>query len=425
MFALDVGNGLTIAGEVKTGIRADSVDDGNEDTAYDTKVRGFNNDADKDFRTRLTVTYSGDWGGAKIRFQSLSFGGDTTAPFTTKYAYGWANLLDSKIVLSGGVIGDDLWGLGKLGANVFDPSVDAITGVRAEFKIVDGLSFGGGLVVKEALTIDHAFGGWVVGGLYKSSLISAALGVALKPGTDDVAAGEDSYGWKDDDDDPSTVDTWELIAGSPAIPGYDPWFDAIVGIEVNPIDALKVVVDGRFDTRKYAKQGKIGYSRFGLKGIFTAGKLSAHLQGDFTVQNEAPESDGAHKGKLENINDVWTTIVSSDYERTNVPVEALGDPIVAFRIGADYKITDPINAYIQIGSDNVAWFAGQEKDGADPYIAGAGLYIKPGIKITLGSSSIEIFDKINKIGAVSWKNAKNDDVSPIANQFQVDFNWSF
>jgi hypothetical protein len=103
-----------------------------------------------------------------------------------------------------------------------------------------------------------------------------------------------------------------------------------------------------------------------------------------------------------------------------VPVEYTGDPIIAARIGVDYKVSDTIGAYLQIGSDNVAWFAG-DKDKGQP---GAGFYAKPGIKFTFGTSSIEIFDKINRIGAASKTNADGD-YSPITNQFQVDFNWVF
>jgi hypothetical protein len=63
----------------------------------------------------------------------------------------------------------------------------------------------------------------------------------------------------------------------------------------------------------------------------------------------------------------------------------------------------------------VAYLAGEDGN------PGAGLYIKPGIKFTLGSSSIEIFDKINKLGAAD----KAGGASSIVNQFQIDLNWSF
>jgi hypothetical protein len=261
-FAVDLGNGLTATGEVKTGVKVGTTDDGNDDTT-DTKVEGRNEDAGKDFRTRLTLAYTGDWGGAKIRFQGLGFGGDNAAYFHTKYAYGWANLLDSKIVLSGGIIGDDLWGLGKLGANVFDPALDNVAGVRAEFKVVDDLSFGlVWQVIDGGKIIDHAVQSWVFGGLYKSSLVSVAASLAVKPETDAIAESYSKTGtvYQDQNDPTKYLDLYTKTAAAPA---YKLWIDAIAGVEVNPIDVLKVVVDTRFDSRKQDDHGKIGYFRVG------------------------------------------------------------------------------------------------------------------------------------------------------------------
>jgi hypothetical protein len=418
-FAVDLGNGLTATGEVKTGVKVGTTDDGDDDTT-DTKVEGRNEDAGQAFRTRLTLAYTGDWGGAKIRFQGLGFTGDTSAYFSTKYAYGWANLLDSKIVLYGGGIGDDLWGLGKLGANVFDDSIDAISGVRAEFKVVDGLSFGlGWPVIGAATAIDHAIENWVFGGLYKSPLVSVAATVAVKPGTDKTETA-DVYGWKDNDNDSSTPPGWDRTADATSTPAFDPWIDAIAGIEVNPIDVLKVVVDTRFDSRKLYDsdgnqlQAKNGYFRVAPLVQFSSGPLTAHARGDIVLQN-----DGLGSGKGQEVplgtdfsKGTWKDI--ADLHAKWVPVEKLGDTSIAFRVGAAYNLTSTINAYAQVGSDNVS------------YLDGNGLYVKPGIKFTLGSSSIEIFDKINGLGAKEIPAAGALKArSPIVNQFQIDLNWSF
>jgi hypothetical protein len=65
------------------------------------------------------------------------------------------------------------------------------------------------------------------------------------------------------------------------------------------------------------------------------------------------------------------------------------------------------------------------------YSPGAGIFVKPGVKIALGSTSIEIFDKVNGIGATSLQKsgAKQDDppisISPVTNQVQIDLNWKF
>jgi hypothetical protein len=390
-FALDLGNGLTAAGEVKTGLNVGTVSDAKDEGDYKTKVEPWNDDAGASFRTRLTLGYTGDWGGAKIRFQSG--GGD----FFAKYAYGWANLLDSKIVLSAGIIGDDLWGLGKLGANVFDPAIDNVTGVRAEFKLLDGLSFGAAWKgPSEATDIDKALQAWVIGGLYKSSLFSVAASLGINPATDKVPP---KYGWKDDDDDSDTADTWVQF---PETPAYDPSIRALIGLEVNPIEVLKVVVDVDIDSRKAKDHGATGYFRIGPKVQFSSGPLTAHVQGDIIVPNDDEAWNQADKDG-------------------DIPVEEKGDTTVAFRLGGAYDITSAINAYLQVGSDNVLWFAGEE----DKFAPGAGLYIKPGIVFTLGTASVEIFDKINGIGAAEISKPGFLEFNPLRNQFQIDFNWSF
>jgi hypothetical protein len=324
--------------------------------------------------------------------------------------------------------------------------------------------------------MDHAFGGWVIGGLYKSTLISVAAGAAFKPGTDDVAAKAAKSEWvwyPKDDDHKDNEGIWkeeEITAATPRIPGAAPYVDAILGVEVSPVSALKVAVDGRFDTRKFEDHAKIGSNRIGLKGVYTVSSaLSVHLQGDLRIQNEAMADlqKDIVKAKADShlkavANAVQASQASKDaktledqakvYYADYVPVGNPGDASLAFRIGADYKVTDTIGVYLQIGSDNILWFAGdidlkesaeyaakEQAKGADMnydaywkyQMPGAGLYAKLGGKITLGTSSIEIFDKINRIGATDLQKAnakdasKFDSWSPITNQFQIDFNWVF
>jgi hypothetical protein len=445
-FAIDLGNGLTVAGEVKAGLAVRTADDGIDDTT-DTRLRAWNQDAGQILRTRLTATYEGDWGGAKIRFQSTGFGGN----FAPAFAYGWANFLDKKIVLYAGDMdgaATDLWGLGKL-ANIFDPAIDGVNGVRVEFKVVDGLSFGFALPLDqityysyeypstgvwddtahdwatvsedfqektENRTLGAVFGGAVFGGLYKSDLFSAVAALRLYP-----AINSKEYGGAPD----PTVPTDLKYAESSS------YVDVIAGFEVNPIAPLKIVLDARFDTRKFDKdllgwKNTIGYTRVGLRAQYdVTSQFNVHLQGTVFKPNESVDENGeidgvsvtrARFGGGEPSN----AFNSADYGN----VEKLGDLALAPRIGVDYKATDTIGLSFQLGSDNILWIAGQELDGADPYLAGAGIYVKLGGKITLGTSSIEIFDKINKIGAVS-DNSGAEDVSPITNQFQVDFVWKF
>ncbi|MDR1095386.1 MAG: hypothetical protein LBL31_03255, partial [Spirochaetaceae bacterium] len=358
------------------------------------------------------------------------------------YAYGWANLLGGKIVVSGGDIGDDLWGLGKLAANVFDPSLDAVDGARVEFKLVDGLSFGYALpLTGTAQPIGDVFGSSVFGGLYKSGLVSGAFGVALHPGTDKVKAGESTWTVKGpthtneaNGDNVTGQWTWAETKGT-EVPAYDPWLDVILGVEVNPIDVLKILVDARIDTRKLqddkgeAINDKNGYVRIGPLVQYSSGKLVAHARGDITIQNDGfgkDETGKAYKGQKVSYGDEKVLKETKDAHASWINVKNLGDTSIAFRVGAAYQATDTLNTYLQVGSDNVSWFAGN------------GLYVKPGLKITLGTASIEIFDKLGQIGADKTVILYNDlsktgdDLevvskahSPFTNQFQIDFNWSF
>jgi hypothetical protein len=447
--------GLTVTGEIKSGLQVKTAASGND--KGDTVVNQRNNDADAGFRGRLTLNYAAAWGGAKIRFQS-DYGNNVAAdsPLWLKAAYGWVNLLDRKIVVYGGAIDDDLWGLGKLPINVFDPQLDAVyTSARIAFNLVPGLSFGAVLPLAtvgyndslaeaddnsaanktanatsfnpygektSAPTVGNFFASPIFGALYKSDIFSATAAIRLYSAIDSKEYGGNKN------------ITSEKYATQPG------WVDAIAGIAVHPIDPLHIVVDARFDTRKlkgedYIKwviksgarlgaeesNNKVGYVRIGPKVQYAAGPITAHLQGDIIIQNESPDSDGKIDDKV---------VTAFDYAlgggSVPVPVESLGDNIIAFRVGGDYKITSAINAYLQIGSDNVSWFAG-DKDSP-----GAGLYIKPGIKFTFGTTTIEIFDKVNRLGAADLK-AKAatatalavGERSPVANEIQIDFNWSF
>jgi hypothetical protein len=416
-FAVDLGNGLKVDGEVKAGLRVLSAADDKDDTE-DTQASVFNQDAGQTIRYRLTFGYTGDWGGAKIRLQSDDSnitGGDKSVGFYAKYAYGWVNILGGKIVVSGGHIGDDLWGLGKLGANVFDPSLDAVIGTRVEFKPIEGLSLGVALPFNQityytyessafksqtgSRTLGDVFGGAVIGGLYKSSLFSAAFGLRLFSPVDPK-----KYGGVGDENAASGEKYGE-------IKGY---VDIIAGVEVNPVAGFKIVVDSRFDTRKLDSKSnyqetKVGYARIGPLFQYSTGPLTAHLRGDITIHNSDGYLDGQKGTELNgDFDDAKALHAAKDWW---APVEKMGDPILGIRAGAAYQVTAPLNAYIQIGSDNIG------------YIKGAGLYIKPGVKFTVGGGSVEIFDKVNRLGAEDLKGVK--DYSPVTNQIQVDFNWVF
>jgi hypothetical protein len=445
------------------------------------------------FRTRLTLGYNVDQGGAKIRLQTNDSIADPK--IGVEFAYGWANFLGKKITVSAGKIDGHEWGLGKLHTNAFDPGFDALTGVRAAFAVVDNVSFGfalpfdqvtyyqdtsekkdgwveslpgsgtfiwtqGGITTSKTTavaanrTLGAIFGGVVVGGRYTSDFINAVVGLKLNPAIN----GQD-YGaakvQKDHDGDPAT-DPKKGYYETPS------WVEVIAGVSVKPIgDPLAVALHTKIDTRKFDDDAfaywkddkeKVGYARIGLKGEYTGvPALTASLKFDLYLRN-----DKAEKGKNDNLSQYYSydennlsdptktkSIKKEDYVDYK-PVETLGDPSLGFELGAEYKVAETITAYLKLGSDNLLWFAGDVdlkltsgsvniKDSA--YAPGAGLWVKPGVKIALGAASIEIFDKIDKIGAADLQYlgetsdtnsaTKVYSFSPITNQFQIDFNWAF
>jgi hypothetical protein len=475
MFALDLGNGLTLEGEVKAGLRVKTEDDGytinpddinavlaaapkkadvdQKEDSDDTRVSLYNSDAGEILRTRLVFSYSGDKAGAKIRLQSAD---GSSAPVVNK-AYGWANFLDKKIVVYGGRAFDDLWGLGKLPINAFNPSLDGITGVRAEFKLVDNLSFGFALPLDQVQyanvntagngfvtvgsgnrTLGAVFGGAVIGGLYKTDIIAAAVGLKLYP-----AINSQDYGGSQ---------ATNLDGNGKKGYGETPsWVEVIAGVSAKPIDPLTVVLDAHIDSRKYVDEktffgsNKIGFTRVGLKGEYAViPALTAFLKLDLLLQNEGAERapSGAEQFTQYYKYDKDDSTKRVKLAKTNyvryVPVETYGDMSLGFEIGGTYKASNTISAYLNIGSDNLLWLAGdveynKKEPAKSTYSPGAGLYVKPGVKIDLGGPNIEIFDKIDKIGAAdSWYvyedtdgTTKDGTTSPVTNQFQVELVWKF
>jgi hypothetical protein len=371
VFAVDLGNGLTAAGEIKTGVRVLTENDDTTVDLYHTDAGGTG------FRPRLTLTYTGDWGGAMVRFQNTQ----ATSGVDLPVAYGWANLLGGKIVVAGGALADS-WGLPKLSSYVFDPNLDGVTGARVEFKPIDGLSLGVAVPLTQSKkVIDNVIGDLVFGGLYKSDLFSVVGAVALEPkreaktGTPEVLLYTSSDG--------TNYVSAGKISKVEDTSARDAYVDAIVGIEV-PVSPLNIIVDARINTLS-SDTGETGFIRIAPLFRFSSGPLGAHARADILVPNgkgTLPSTAGGGK------------------------VEKSGDTGIAFRVGGDYAVTDAIKPYLRVGSDNVS------------YLDGNGLYVQPGFTFTVGGANIEIFDKINKIAA-------DNNVVKISNQFQIDFKWSF
>jgi hypothetical protein len=422
VFALDFGNGFSLVGELATGLSVDSADDGKDDTV-DTRIQPNNDDAGVKFRARLTFQYKNDIGGVKVRLQSRPDKGgteyipsNTSAPFFTRYAYGWVNLLDNKITVYGGQLGvDALWNHGRLPANVIDNSLDTDhLGIRAEFKVVEGLNFGfllpfeplsfsytatgaGGSTSAEnkSRTLGDAFGNMTFGAYYGSDLFKVVAALKLHPELD-------AQDYVDD------VSTSTIVQKG--------WIDVIGGLAV-PVGDLSIEVGVRYDGRTsddhgngiynavavtpgYLEDvGKTGYLRVAPSLTYTMGALVLHARGNIWVPN-----DDKNPGK-----DVPTT-------------EKKGETAIAARIDVNYALSSTIGAYFRIGSDNVSYFSadydvakGTDTNGK----TGNGLFIRPGIKFALGASNIEIFDTINRIGAGDIP-VGTEKVSPITNRFGID-----
>jgi hypothetical protein len=443
-------------GEVKTGLAVETKDDGKDDTG-DTTAYGQNDDAGVGIRNRLTFGYAAGWGGAKIRLQSVDLGAVVPA-----YAYGWVNLLGSRIVVYGGKIGDDLWGTGQLPDKIIDKNFDNVNGVRVEIRPVAGLSVGFGLpfdpvtygltpagfdesgiwttdpdnikVSVGALgesrnrTILDVLGGANIGGIYKADLFSAVANVRFNP-----AIYMETYG-ASKIPDPLNATNLKFLE-------RETFVEILAGVEANPIAPLKVMFEVMHDTRKFNKdfnilESKVGFTRITLKGLYEIGPITAHLQGDIAIQNQSADKGDTTKTQLDGSAQdekkfyIDRKNVTDKTYAYYVPVEKLGDMSFAFEVGGDYKLNDIFNAYLNIGSDNVAWLAGDINDKKGIQRPGNGLFVKPGVKIAIGGGSIEIFDKINGLGAADnekydGNTDKTTSYSSITNQFQIDFNWSF
>jgi hypothetical protein len=301
-FAIDLGNGLEIDGQIMTGVKVETP----VDPSGDTKVSLEHSDAthSNQYHPFVGFRYTADWGGARVRFDVnhttvlLSPLDGSVYPVTIMpIAYGWVNLLESKIVISAGTIAEAIWGLGELSSNVFDPDFDGVKGVRVAFNdLVDGLSFGcalpvpipGGLDISPVMeptspiAIGDMFGSAVFGAKYISSVFSAVAALDLVP---------------------------------EAETGNDPYVDAIIGIEV-PLAPVSVIVDARIDTQK-----DDGYVRIGPRIGFSSGQLSAFGFGDINIYNDDNK-----------------------------------DPTIGARLGAAYEVLKGVSPFLWVGSNDVADF---------------------------------------------------------------------
>jgi hypothetical protein len=323
------------------------------------------------------------------------------------YAFGWVNLLDKKIVIYGGQIDGNLWGSG----GVVDKNFDSGKAVRVALNVVPGLSFGFALPVPtDAAPIADVFGGLAFGAKYTAADmlgLSVSASMKLNPAIKD------------------TVDPDKTVNKS--------WIQAALGFEIAPIDVLKINLSAYVDTaedeaKKPGRDGKEltagGAARIGPKVTFASNGLEVFGQADIRLllaDEPAEKLDGdAKPGPLEPKKD--------------------GDPDkfgVGFKVGASYQL-GIAKPSLEISSANVLFLAGT-KDTTTATINGgnwkvendgAGLDVKVGVELALGTCTLNIFDKISGIGKFKAEEPAglSDNLSvpnPIKNQFQINFKWAF
>ncbi|GHU16743.1 hypothetical protein FACS1894163_06660 [Spirochaetia bacterium] len=403
VFAADLGEGLTISGEIASGISAISREEGDDDV---TRVSFWHDDGGN-AGAHLTFVWEGDAGGFKTRFKGAAGADGNASSVTIPWAWGWINLFNNKATIVAGKIDSNAWGLGNLSTNAFDPNLDAVAGARLEIKPIDGLNLGVALplldgdVVKNypnmGKDISKNFS-IAFGALYKAPVFEIAVAAKINPET---AAGDPvPYEWFDHDEDPSTDPLWQQNPKAFAAPKQDGNVDLIAGVGVPLTDlGLNIAVDFRYVT------GKTGYIKVGPKVAFTKDALSVNGKVIFEANNEKASKiyeatlNGEKAGQL--LGDGgWRVDIPDDGDKK---ASAL-----AFVLDAAYVVNPIITGKLELGSNNLTWFAGN------------GLYVKPAATFALSpNAEIEIFDKINNIGGDKKKGA------PIYNQFQIKFKWMF
>jgi hypothetical protein len=389
MFAADLGEGFTITGEVKSGFGVFSQDNGDDEDGDDTYIQAWNDDATNAFRFRLNFGWAGDIGGTKFRIQARD---DNAEVYTTMAkAFGWVNLLDSKIVIWGGHAVDNIYGTG----GVVDDSVDGEADlVRLEVRPIDGLSLAFGVPVpilggsksmagmtatySNKVSLGNTFGGSMFGAKYSNDTLTALVSAKLNAGTkgtyyDVTYSGTPPQG---------------VTGGQIEVPSdyeEDGFVELVYAVQVPTILPVGIDITGS------VKSGDDGHFRVAPKVTYETGKLNAHVQGDINM--DISSDDGYPDSGLANFGHT----------------EEDGDASIGFELGAGYQLSDLIGVYLNLGSANIG------------YLDGNGFYAKPGATFDFGpNTAIEVFDKISYLGADGDLPRRK-----LSNQLQVEFVWKF
>ncbi|GHV27428.1 hypothetical protein AGMMS4952_09080 [Spirochaetia bacterium] len=390
VFAIDLPDGLSISGEVKSGLRIQGQDHGND--ADDIKVSAYNDDAGDTYRFRLNLGWAGDIGGTKLRFQARGDEGtgdhqDNVAGARLAKAFGWVNLLDKKIVIWGGHGTDDIYGVGA----IVDDNVDGGDVARVEVRPITGLSIAWGLPIPingNTLAIDDFFASSRIGAKYSNDFITIIASARLNPEFD--------------------IDN---VNNGNATTKRDFYLDAVYAVKLPKLGPVGLDITGAFQTGDY------GYLRIAPLVTFVADKFDAHVRADINLDigdDKQDSSGGAFANFGARESDTKVVLKPAGTDPVTPAEYGSNDASIHFRLGAGYQITDTIGAYLNVGSDNVAYFKGN------------GLFITPGLNFAFGpNTSIGVYDTINGIGADDISYGSNDKYAAINNTFGIDFNWSF
>jgi len=369
LFALDLGNGLTLEGEALGGVRIIG-----EDTKAMKADATYDDWGAYNARIRFTVTYQTERFGLKGR---LGVSADNTAAVNGGYGYGWINFLDKMVVLYTGIVDPNHWGTkGDLDAN--------LDGGKTGAKVVVDLK----PVINQPITFGFALPLNLSG---KESLFEDAFrGKGEARGNGGIALGV-----RYDNPDLATVSLSMQprynSAGS-AIGGLEMYFGVIVPVKAVGLtaDITGGYVPDGFNAKSDHFWDGVGF-QIVPKFIYAQGPINAYLKANIgSAGKTAPNSDGNKSNK--HIGDT----------------KDAGDTRVELELQGQYKVNDMFNPYLQFGIHNVAWFK-------------PGVYFKVGSPINLGASGLtfEVYDKLEHVGGSSDYNYH------IKNIIQVQLKYKF
>jgi hypothetical protein len=139
---IEIGGGqLTFNGRIATGVSFDIDSTNNKDGTFKMLNMSYpDNPYENSLRADLYTAFTKGNGGVKFALRAddvvnrISGGGGL---YSVPYAFGWLDLLNKKLRITGGKIEDNVWGtMGLVNANI------TAAGVRLEAKPVDGLNVG-------------------------------------------------------------------------------------------------------------------------------------------------------------------------------------------------------------------------------------------------------------------------------------------